>query len=302
NIGIGLARNELMRASQSDFIHFQDADDCFDPAWCGKIREQIAGGDVDIVLNNVAVVTLPMRQKRPDWLYPFHRLGPGDDLLLFFLKEVFYILVSMVTFRRRHGLENGGFLPRGVIAISEDYEFFTRLFALKLRHRALNEPLTIKHRRPKTLTNDHELAPRREVFVSRLQVGLILQSWLPPFYHPYLAKFFLKSGSSLIKEGLLEEARTCLRLTEELDLSRPLDGLADLYSKNGAHFFRAGDIRHARQAFERARRLGPALYENASGPYRLVARSFGPEFAEQCAYLYRELIPEAWRMRMRSLS
>ncbi|MGH7197405.1 MAG: glycosyltransferase family 2 protein, partial [Candidatus Omnitrophota bacterium] len=152
NIGIGLARNELMRASQSDFVHFQDADDFFDPRWCAAVRGAIGAGETDLVLNNVSAVEPGSRESAPQRLYDFSELRASKDLLDFFLSEYTYVLVAMSTFRREAALRAGEFLPREVLNFAEDFEFHMRLFALGLKYEVVEEGLVIKRRRPNSLS------------------------------------------------------------------------------------------------------------------------------------------------------
>src|SRR5438067_376518 len=39
--GPSVGRNELLSCSQSDYIHFHDADDLFQPEWCQLVKEKL---------------------------------------------------------------------------------------------------------------------------------------------------------------------------------------------------------------------------------------------------------------------
>ena len=54
NRGPSYGRNRLLRESQSDYIHFHDADDLFYPDWCGRIRQAIEESEPDVVFTEIS--------------------------------------------------------------------------------------------------------------------------------------------------------------------------------------------------------------------------------------------------------
>ncbi|MGH7198400.1 MAG: glycosyltransferase family 2 protein [Candidatus Omnitrophota bacterium] len=306
NIGIGRARNELMKASQSDFIHFQDADDFFDPEWCQKVRERIGDGDVDIVFNNVSLVDIHTQNEQAERFSWLSGLEESGDLVLFFLVKATPLWVAMLTFRRRHGLEAGGYPPREVIDVVEDREFHMRLFARGLKHRVVDEPLVLKLKRPNSLSCDHEAKVRREIHVAHVKVWGMLLDWLPVHYHPRAAINLLRDNILLYPLGEIELARQAVRRFGSLGIEnggarlaadRPL--LAQLLFQNGVFLFRAGQIHDARAAFRLAERFGPIDHRAQSGGYRTLLKMFGPEFAERSAFFYGRVVPAGVRARIR---
>lgn len=67
--------------------------------------------------------------------------------------------------------------------------------------------------------------------------------------------------------------------------------LAEKSSEIGAELFRLGEKTLAKEVFETARRLGPATFQRERKLYRLVARLFGQESAENIGNLYRKYTP-----------
>ncbi len=250
NVGPGLARNELMRASGSDFIHFQDADDLFDPRWCAALRDAIGRGETGIVLNNVSVVDPEGRKTVAPRLYDFRALFQSNDLLDFFLAEYTYILVAMTTFRRESALRVGGFLPRETLTFAEDFEFHMRLFSQDLKFRVIEDALVVKRRRPNSLSRDENVLMRPGVFTDGIKSLHLIREWLPARYHRHLPDIFCRRGAGLFRNGRLPEARTAFRL---------------------------------------AREWGGADYHKQPRAYRLLAKTFGPEFAEWIVFFYSQL-------------
>lgn len=71
--------------------------------------------------------------------------------------------------------------------------------------------------------------------------------------------------------------------------------LADAATRAGAHLFRLGARRDAREAFALAVTLGLPACRDRPWMYRWLARSAGLEFAESLAAAYRTVIPEGIR-------
>jgi glycosyltransferase involved in cell wall biosynthesis len=261
NMGAGLARNELLRLSRSDFIHFQDADDFFDPSWCGSVRAAIDTGEADIILNNVSAVDAAGTAVIASKLYNFHGLFLANDLTAFFLTEYTNILVAMTTFRREAALSAGGFLPRETLTFAEDFEFHIRLFAQGSKFKVIPDALVIKRRRPDSLSRDGSRRLRPEVFTDAIKSLQLIGEWLPSRYQCFLP---------------------------------------DLFCRRGASLFRIGRRREARLAFRQAREWGKPLYRSQPWAYRTLARTFGPELPEWTFLFYSRWVPSKLRSRIKS--
>jgi len=262
NIGVGRARNELMKVSQSDFIHFQDADDFFDPLWCQKVRSALARGGIGVVLNNVSVVNGDNTDTLEKAIYDFRELSPARDLQLFFLLSSKPTLVAMTTFLRESGLATGGFLPREVIGIAEDFEFHMRLFALSLKFEVVDDCLVIRRIHANSLTRDEKTGVRPEVYGSRIKILHLVKRSLPVGYYRYLPDLCHKKGVSLYRSGWHHEARLAFRIAE---------------------------------------REGGASYRDRSAVYRFIAKTFGPEPVEWLVLFYSRSFFKNWRVKIRSM-
>jgi glycosyltransferase involved in cell wall biosynthesis len=263
NIGAGRARNELMRASACDLIHLHDADDLFDPRWCITVRETAAGDETDLILSNVLDMDPDSTDRALTPHYDFRELRSSKDLLHFFLAEYTTIMTPMTTYRRELALRAGGFLPRETLTCAEEYEFHMRLFSLGIKFHVLEEGLVIRRARPNSLSRDASLEIRPETFADGIKSLRLIKDWLPARYHPLLP---------------------------------------DVLHRRGVGLFRKGRRGEARSAFRLAQKWGGPLYRKQPPAYRMLAGTFGPEFAEWVVHFYSRSIPSKLRSRIKSLT
>ena len=71
--------------------------------------------------------------------------------------------------------------------------------------------------------------------------------------------------------------------------------LAEVAAYVGSNLFKLGDLNGARKSFQIAYSLGSPTFINQRRFYRIIARRWGPEVAEQITALYRLLLPEQVR-------
>jgi hypothetical protein len=204
NVGPARGRNLLLDASASEYVHFHDADDLFQPEWCARVREAIAGG-VDVVLTEVS-----------SWAdgalvcergLGLHRLAAHDDLVAFALDGS--ILPAAGTYRRSRVLEIGGY--RESLWQSEDFDFHVRLAAAGVTFALVDEPQVRLRLRSGSRSQD-----RRAVWTDCAAAVGMLAEELDPRYRPLLADTARRAGVALLELGAFREAHAALRLAGSL--------------------------------------------------------------------------------------
>lgn len=63
--------------------------------------------------------------------------------------------------------------------------------------------------------------------------------------------------------------------------------------------FHLGDFKEAKRGFNLAKKMKKPLYRNMAWHYRLIANIFGPMAAEKVSLVYRRLLPDRIRRRIR---
>jgi glycosyltransferase involved in cell wall biosynthesis len=109
---------------------------------------------------------------------------------------------------------------------------------------------------------------------------------------------YLRLRSDSRSQNSREVWTSTLGALEEFSRELPVmyhNELAEAAATTGSMLYRAGDSEGASRAFGLARRLGPPTYGVQFGPYRWIARHFGPEMAEEAVACYRRFFPRAWR-------
>jgi glycosyltransferase involved in cell wall biosynthesis len=203
NQGPSHGRNVLLHASQSDYIHFHDADDLFHPDWCWRIHEAI-DTRADAVFTEIA--SYSGEQLLCERVLGLDRLLAGEDLVRFCLRGA--MLTSAGTYRRSVVQSIGGY--REALWQSEDFDFHVRLAALGGRYTVIADPLIMRARSSGRSQN------RLEVWCSAVQALDMLSSELPGQYHSDLAETATRVGSVLFKLGARAEARKAFRLADKL--------------------------------------------------------------------------------------
>ncbi|MBI1760332.1 MAG: glycosyltransferase family 2 protein, partial [Acidobacteria bacterium] len=135
NRGPSYGRNILLQESQSDYIHFQDADDLFHPDWCLRVSQAIEATQAEWILTEISsyqngelacerVLELNKRTGVTDWV---RQAIQGA------------ILVPAGTYLRSKIQVIGGY--RKDLWQSEDYDFHVRLAATDPSIAVIDEPL-----------------------------------------------------------------------------------------------------------------------------------------------------------------
>jgi glycosyltransferase involved in cell wall biosynthesis len=204
NRGPSCGRNILLRAAESDFVHFHDADDLFDARWCAKVRNAIRTSDPDTVFTEVS-------SYQGDRLMSLNTLGlarlHGRDLVSFSIAGA--LLTSSGTYRRSAVLAVGGY--RDALWQSEDWDFHVRLAASGITYGIIDEPLVIKRVRVESRSENHQ-----EVFTSAVQGIALLAEELSARYRPELSDAAARAGMALYRIGAHADARKAFLVARNL--------------------------------------------------------------------------------------
>lgn len=205
NIGHAAARNLLLREAAGEYVHFHDADDLFAAGWCGRVRESLAGGSVDLVMTQVAVID-PAAGRSWNEHYDFSILDRDPDLVRFALRSP-SVYPTAVTLRKALAVSVGGFAQ---LRFCEDFDFHVRVFACRPPYRLVREPLGVQRLRTDSLSR---AAGRQtlEVWTSRIGVLAGLTELLAPRYADELAEALFQRGAAVYALGGRPAAREAFR-------------------------------------------------------------------------------------------
>ena len=243
NIGLGAARNELLKQSQSEFVHFHDADDLFDIRWCEHVRTALRTTQVELVLTEISSF-LDGRVISEQILGLAH-LTANADLTRFAIAGS--ILSPTSTLRREVGLRIDGFRTREVLPLCEDFDFHVRLAATGISYAILPTPLVSIRIRPDSLSRSNGQT-KTECWLSGLHAIRLLSSELHWQYRPHCANAAARFATQLFREGAYRQAREAFAFAWEL-------GPPDLGWQRGWYRLVAG-------------LLGPMMAEHIGKSYR----------------------------------
>jgi glycosyltransferase involved in cell wall biosynthesis len=205
NRGPAHARNILVQACQSTYVHFHDADDVFSSEWCARVRGAIEQTGADVVFTEAS--SFDSDGPRIARVLGLHRLAAGEDLVRFCLQGA--MLAPAGTYRRPIVLAMGGY--RTHLWQSEDFDFHVRLAATGVRYAIVPDPLVHIRVRP-----DGRSQNQVEVWESAIQAVTNLADELPATYQPDLAAAAARAGSVLFKLGARSQASLAFRLATRL--------------------------------------------------------------------------------------
>lgn len=208
NLGPGFGRNQLLKLSKCEYVHFQDADDLFHPNWCYQVKEAIEKTKADIVLTEISSYKEGnlVCQK----VMGLDRLSEVRDLVEFALMGS--ILVPSTTFRRDIGLNIGGYRTREILPQSEDFDFHIRFAATGATYTFLPESLIIQRLRGNSHSQNKQLC-----LTSAIESIRLLSKDLPSQYLPNLAEASARIGSNLFNLDAHTEARKAFKFAYQLD-------------------------------------------------------------------------------------
>lgn len=198
-------RNVLLRLSDSDYVHFHDADDLFHPEWCRRVRAAIEETGADTVFTEIS--SYQNDKLFCERVLGLDRLTAGEDLVRFCLRGS--MLVPSGTYRRELALSMGGY--REALWQTEDYDFHVRLAIRKPRYTILADPLVWIRIRPAGRSQN-----RVEVWSSAVDAVRLLADEIPAAYRPDLADAAVRAGSVLFKAGARTQARSAFELAARI--------------------------------------------------------------------------------------
>jgi peptidoglycan/LPS O-acetylase OafA/YrhL/glycosyltransferase involved in cell wall biosynthesis len=203
--GPGFGRNVLLSKSQSDYIHFHDADDWFQPNWGARVRRAIDEKHVDAVFTEIASYRdgAIVNNKVLD----LERFLLSGDLIRFCVAGV--MLVPAGTYLRSSLLKMGGYRPG--IWQSEDFDFHVRLALSGISYAVLTDPLVVIR-----LRSEGRSSNQVEVWACFVESLRLLGNEVPASYKRDLAERALDAGCVLFRLGEKDEARKAFALAEEL--------------------------------------------------------------------------------------
>ena len=220
NRGPAFGRNDLLKQTECEYVHFHDADDLFHPNWCEMVRETIDTTNADIILTEITSIREGeiISQK----VLGLERLNAIGDLVKFGLMGS--ILVPSTTFRREIGLNIGGYRTRDILPQSEDFDFHIRLFATGASFASILEPLIIQRLR----SNSHSHKNSTLCWSSALTSIRLLSQELPNKYNNILAESCSRIGSILYSLDDKSQAEEAFNLAKTLGSPQFL-GRSSLY-------------------------------------------------------------------------
>lgn len=177
NQGSSKARNELLKSSYGDLIHFHDIDDFLDPTFLEKTSLALTS-EVDAVIVNMKVID--RNTERLLGIYDYSELTNHTDPIEFFLTHCGYAIIGL--YRRECLNKIGGF--RESLSRDEDPDFHIRLASSGAKIISLPIPLTINRFGTGTYSSMSYVACWRE-HLKALQFYI---NELPANYHPILKR------------------------------------------------------------------------------------------------------------------
>lgn len=205
NRGPARARNELLRLSTAEYVHFHDADDRFHPEWSARVREAIERTRADMVFTEIA--SYRDGALICERLLDLTRLVQSSDLVDFCLGG--FVLTAAGTHRRESLLAVGGF--RSELWQAEDFDLHVRLASSGASHTVIHEALILRCSRPDSWSTD-----QLQVWRDYSRSLHLLADELPARYHQQLSECAARAGSRLYLEGDGPGARAAFRLGARL--------------------------------------------------------------------------------------
>jgi len=205
NRGPAYGRNLLLGTSQSDYIHFHDADDLFHPDWCRRVRQVIEQSNADVILTEIC--SMEDGHAVCQRVLGLERLAADGDLVRFSIAGA--VLTSAGTYRRSSVVAIGGY--REQLWQSEDFDFHIRLAASGVSYKIIREPLVVIRLRASGRSSN-----RVEVWSSAIGAIAFLSKELPSRYYPDLAERAAYCGSALFRLGARSEAKKAFKLATNL--------------------------------------------------------------------------------------
>lgn len=207
NIGPGAGRNILLKEAASDYIHFHDSDDWFNPDWCAVVRAKLARNPVDVLFTEVTSSSACTPEFKDPFM-GFDRFDRSTDLVAYAIQHA--LLVPSGTIKRESALHIGGF--RKGLWQSEDKDFYIRLAASGVSWEVEIRPLICIRHRPNSRGKGKHVV---EVWQDGLKCLEFARDELPSRYHHDIANAAARLATQLFLIDQKASARRALRLVKK---------------------------------------------------------------------------------------
>lgn len=204
NSGPALARNQLWRAAQGEWVHFHDADDLLDPTYHAKVAARVSGA-IDVIICNALWLREDTRAREQEWRYSEAelRVAPASYLLT-------HPVGGINGYYRRTALERiGGFDEQ--LKVWEDADLHIRLAISGARFAVVEEALVIALRRGDSLS-----AELKRNWRNRLQALRHYATTLPIDCRAALLIALESAARALLTVGDPAGAREAIALSRSL--------------------------------------------------------------------------------------
>lgn len=239
NRGPSYARNALLQVSQSDYVHFHDADDFFHPEWCERVTEAIEESKADVIFTEASLHKDGDLQER---VVGLNKLMLGKDLLRFIIHDSMGVGVPIGTYRKDKLHAIGGYTES--LWYGEDVDFHGRLVQHGVSYSVIDEPLVNLRYRYSSHSHQNRLKCER----GKIEALIKLADLLPGQYKVDLAEKIASHAIRLSRMGDTSQARKAFKFSRKLGPAT-FDGQRKSYRIL-------------------ARNLGPELAERLAAIYR----------------------------------
>ena len=203
NKGPSYSRNILLNASRSDYVHFQDADDLFEPEMVARLRAAIVHAP-GLVVNEIT--RMCVTGERQQGFLRLQQLRSHGDLKRFCIECG--MSTQSGTARRELLAKLGGFDE--TLWHKEDVDVFFRMALADCSYQVIDEPLiTIRQRVTSHSTKPVESALHSFRFLKKLHTLAV-----PAEYHFMLCEYAGNCGVWLHQAGLRAEAAEAIQMAK----------------------------------------------------------------------------------------
>lgn len=206
NLGIGNARQQLLEAASSEYVHFHDADDRMNPEFLASLLPYIDKNTA------VCCALQEVDTKGQIEIKRYPELNQTDrDQIPFFIRN--FIHLNTAIYHRGSALQAGGF--ERDFRTNEDRVFHYRLLSYGLRFKFLDKVLVTQIRNPQSTTSGTKFCAIIKNYIRGAEIAI---------------KIFPKSYQNVILEYMFFYAEKALSRNERELMS----DILEVAKRNGA--------------------------------------------------------------------
>lgn len=211
NNGPSFSRNALLRESRSRYVHYQDADDLFEPGFALALQQRIAMSDsVDLIVNQFNTIGRDGVVRRD--VLPLDLLKDRNSIVRFALEHGFN--TQCATHRRQMLLDVGGWDDS--LWHKEDVDVCLRMGLAGATYAIINEPLIrIRTGRPASHSSNSMQAAQHS-----LQFLYKVMRLVPSGHNDLIAEYAATCACWLFHCGLDDDAETAMAIGTSLGRPR----------------------------------------------------------------------------------